>query len=217
MSESIEHDFQQILQDFQTGLIRKPEQFNLLHFLLLLFYDSHGSPRDDYPLWRWYHRIKKKYILVKNVKIEIELVRQSIIAQLQTLIETNLNVHSMVAEAVRIDGNSPIHGLFRFYTPIHTFIYLQQMSQPESTTIFEFFQSNIIKSHRSKSSDFIHFAIVHRKTKLLERIFQSDSAWIESSIDLVTDRGWLPLHYAAYVADTETVSRFSRECSSLCI
>ncbi|CAF1174445.1 unnamed protein product [Rotaria sp. Silwood1] len=200
-----------LLQELQSGLIRKPDHFNNIHFLLLLLYDSYGYPRDRYPLWRWYHRIKKKLLTVKHLVIDNEKSRQCIIDVLEHLIDVNPTITTLVEESVLLDQqylHSHIHGLFKSYTSLHTYIYMEQIDTPiinENKKIFNLFQSSIIKLYRYEYCDLIHFAISHKKTNLLNKIFEEKINWLDISMNLVTERGWLPLHYAAYVGDKETV------------
>ncbi|CAF1579872.1 unnamed protein product, partial [Didymodactylos carnosus] len=42
----------ELLQELDSGSVRKPDNFNSLHFLLLMLYDSDGRQRDRYPMWR---------------------------------------------------------------------------------------------------------------------------------------------------------------------
>ena len=202
----------ELLDELQMGVVRKPEHFHHLHFLLLLLYDAHGYPRDRYPLWRWYHRIKKKYLLNKHYTIETENSRQCILAALDFLISSEQNVSALMEEAVNVEEqylHSPVHGLFRFYTPMHTFLYMEQVDRPiinNHAALFHFFQSAIIRNYHQESCDLVHFAIAHKNTQLLKKIFGEKIYWLDLSINLITERGWLPLHYAAYVGDTDTVS-----------
>lgn len=213
--EDLPYDFlHDLLDELQTRSIRKPEHFHHLHFLLLLVYDSHGYPRDRYPLWRWYHRIKKKHLLAKHYTIETDNSRQTILAALDNLITTEPDVAVLVEEAVQLEEqylHSPVHGLFRFYTPMHTYLYMEQVDRPtinNHPALFHFFQSAIIRNYQHEYCDLVHFAIAHKNTQLLKKIFDEKIYWLDLSINLITERGWLPLHYAAFVGDTETVSSF---------
>jgi hypothetical protein len=203
-----------LLDELQMGVVRKPEHFHHLHFLLLLLYDSQGYPCDRYPLWCWYHRIKKKYLRAKHYTIETDNSRQSILAALDNLITNEQNISALMEEAVQLEQqylHSPVHGLFRFYTPMHTYLYMEQVDRPiinNHTTLFPFFQSAIIRNYQHEYCDLVHFAIAHKNTQLLKKIFDDTISWLDLSINLITERGWLPLHYAAYVGDTETVSSF---------
>ena len=111
----------------------------------------------------------------------------------------------LIEENVRLEQqylHSPIHSLFESYTPLHTYLYMEQIDTPilnKSTKIFCLFQSSILKMFRSENCDFIHFAIAHKKTNLLSKIFDRKLNWLDMSMNLVTERGWLPIHYAAYV------------------
>lgn len=201
-----------LLQDLHNGLVRKPDHFNNLHFLLFLLYDAYGLPRDRYPLWRWYHRIKKKLITAKHLTIDNDRTRQHILAAIEQLIDVIPNISALVEERVQLEDqylHSTIHGLFKSYSPLHTYLYLEQIDKPiinEHSNIFHLFQSTLLKLHTHRSCDLIHFAITHKKTNLLGEIFRDNGRWLDASMNLVTERGWLPLHYAAYVADKETVA-----------
>jgi hypothetical protein len=200
-----------LLQEFQSSAIRKPDHFNNLHFLLLLLYDSHGCPRDRYPLWRWYHRIKKKLFTSKHLTIDTENSRRHILTALEDLITTNLTISSLMEEGVQLEEHylhSSIHGLFKFYTPLHTYLYLEQIGIPvinENTKLFPLFQTSIKKLYHNEFCDLIHFSIAHKKTNLLQKIFDEKINWLDMSMNLATERGWLPLHYASYVGDKEIV------------
>ena len=207
-----------LIQEFQSGTIRKPDHFNQLHFLLLLLYDAHGFPRDRYPLWRWYHRIKKKLFTAKHLIIESVNSRQHIFTHLEDLANINTSITSLIEEAVQLEEHylhSPIHGLFKFYTPIHTYLYLEQVDKaiiPEDSKIFHLLKNSLKSLYRSEFCDLIHFCIAHRKTSLLEKFFEENVNWLDVSMNLTTQRGWLPLHYAAYVGDKNIVQSI---CDSL--
>jgi hypothetical protein len=210
--EEIDDDFlTDLLQELENGVIRKPDHFNNLHFLLLLLYDSHGHLRDRYPLWRWYYRIKKKLLTAKHLTIDTDNSRQHIITALENLHATNSSMVTLTEEGVQLEEqylNSPIHGLFKSYTPLHTYLYMEQFDKPiinENTKIFELFQSAIMKLYRNDFCDLIHFSIAHKKTNLLKKIFGEKINWLDASINLTTERGWLPLHYASYVGDKDIV------------
>jgi hypothetical protein len=199
------------LQDLHNGLIRKPDYFNNLHFLLFLLYDAHGCSRDRYPLWRWYNRIKKKLLVAKHLSIDNDNSRQHILTAIEHLIDIIPNVNTLIDEHVRLDPlyvHSTIHDLFQSYSPLHTYIYLEQHDKPiinGRLKIFLFFQQTIMKLYVGSSCDLIHFAIAHKKTSLLDEIFRDKVNWLDTSMNLATERGWLPLHYAAYVGDKDTV------------
>ena len=201
-----------LLQDLHNGLIRKPDHFNNLHFLLLLLYDAHGYPRDRYPLWRWYHRIKKKLIVSKHLTIDNDQSRGHIIAAIEHLIDVLPNINLFLEEHVPIDDHylhSPIHGLFKAFSPLHTYLYLEQIEQPilnGHPKIFSLFQTTFLKAYIQPRNDLIHFAIAHKKTRLLNDLFKEKGNWLDLAMNLVTERGWLPLHYAAYVGDKDTVN-----------
>jgi hypothetical protein len=210
--EDLEYDFLiDLLQELQNGVIRKPDHFNNLHFLLLLLYDSHGYVRDRYPLWRWYHRIKKKLLTAKHITIDTNNSRRHILLAFEYLIDTNPTISILIEESVQLEEqylHSPIHGLFKYYSPLHTYLYLEQIDKPtlnDYPKLFHLFQFTIIKIHRNEYCNLIHFAIAHKKTNLLNKIFDEKLNWLDISMNLVTERGWLPLHYAAYVGDKETV------------
>lgn len=200
-----------LLQEIQDGVIRKPDHFNNLHFLIFLFYDSHGYPRDRYPLWRWYHRIKKKLLTAKHLTIDNDNSRQHILKALENLIDTTPTISTLVEENVQLEQqylHSPIFGLFKSYSVLHTYLYLEQIDKPllnENTKIFNLFQTSILRLYRNEYNDLIHFAIANKKTNLIEKIFGEKLNWLDTSINSITERGWLPLHYAAYVGDKETV------------
>jgi len=200
-----------LLQELQTGVIRKPDHFNNIHFLLFLLYDSHGYPRDRYPLWRWYNRIKKKLLTAKHLTIDNENSQQHILTALEYLIDTIPTISILIEENVQLEQqylNSPIYGLFKSYTVLHTYLYLEQIDKPilnENIKIFNRFQTSFLKLYQNNYSDLIHFAIANRKTNLLNKIFGENINWLDKSMNLITERGWLPLHYAAYVGDKETV------------
>ena len=200
-----------LLQDLHNGLVRKPDHFNNLHFLLFLLYDAHGSPRDRYPLWRWYHRIKKKLITAKHLTIDNDSTRQHILAAIEHLIDVIPNISALLEERVQLEEHylhSPIYGLFKSYSPLHTYLYLEQLDKPiinAHSKVFHLFQSTLLRLYTSRSCDLIHFAIAHKKSNLLNELFRDSDHWLDASMNLVTERGWLPLHYAAYVADKDTV------------
>ena len=200
-----------LLQDLHNGLVRKPDHFNNLHFLLFLLYDSHGSPRDRYPLWRWYHRIKKKLLTAKHLSIDNDNTRQHILAAIEHLIETIPNIAAWIDEDVQLEQqylHSSIHGLFKAYSPLHSYLYLESLDQPilaETSTLFTLLRTALIKRYLSEPCDLVHFAIAHKKASLLNRLFGEQIHWLDASMNLVTERGWLPLHYAAYVGDKDTV------------
>jgi hypothetical protein len=201
-----------LLQELQNGVIRKPDHFNNIHFLLFLLYDSHGYPRDRYPLWRWYHRIKKKFLTAKHITIDNENSRQHILTAFEYLIDTTPTISTLIEESVQLEQqylHSPIYALFKSYSVLHTYLYLEQVDKPilnENTKIFNLFQASVIKLYRYDYCDLIHFAIAQKKTKLLYKIFGEKMNWLNISMNLITERGWLPLHYAAYVGDKETVN-----------
>ncbi|CAF1008994.1 unnamed protein product [Adineta steineri] len=200
-----------LLHELQNGVIRKPDHFNNIHFLLFLLYDSYGYPRDRYPLWRWYHRIKKKLITAKHLTIDNDNVRQRILTALEHLLDASPTITALLEDSVQLEQqylHSPVHGLFKSYTALHTYIYMEQIDKPilnENTKIYSILQSAIIKLQRYDNCDLIHFAIAHKKTSLLNKIFENNVNWLEKSMSSVTERGWLPLHYASYVGDKETV------------
>jgi hypothetical protein len=200
-----------LLQELQIGVIRKPDHFNNIHFLLFLLYDSHGYPRDRYPLWRWYHRIKKKLLTAKHLTIDNENSRQHILNALEHLIDTIPTISTLIEENVQLEQqylHSPIYGLFKFYSVLHTYLYLEQIDKPilnENIKIFNLFQTSFLKLYQNNYCDLIHFAIANKKTNLLNKIFGENINWLDKSMNLITERGWLPLHYAAYVGDKETV------------
>jgi len=201
-----------LLTELQTGVIRKPDHFNNLHFLIFLLYDSHGYPRDRYPLWRWYFRIKKKLLTARHLTIDSEQIRESILLAIENFIEQySTNITNLIEEQVQLEQQylqSPIYGLFSSYSILHTYLYIEQVDRiilNENTKLFQLIQSSILKSYQTKHCDLIHFAIANKKTNLLKIIFGENTNWLDSSIDLVTERGWLPLHYAAYVGDKEIV------------
>ncbi|CAM4795629.1 unnamed protein product [Rotaria magnacalcarata] len=207
-----------LLDKLQNGVIRKPENFNNLHFLLFLLYDSYGYERDRYPLWRWYYRIKKKCLTAKHLTIDTEHSRQYIVNAIEHLIDTRVTITKLIEEYVQVDLqylNSPIHGLFNSYTPLHTYLYMERVDKPiinENIKIYQLFQSTITKLYQNLSFDLIHFSIAHRKTNLLKKIFNENTNWLDLSMNLTTERGWLPLHYACYVGDKDTVKTI---CDSL--
>jgi hypothetical protein len=210
--EELEYDvLLELLQELQNGVIRKPDHFNHIHFLLFLLYDSYGYLRDRYPLWRWYHRIKKKLLTPKHITIDNENSRQHILSALEHLIETTTTISTLMEESVQLEQqylHSPIYGLFKSYSILHTYLYLEQMDKPilnENIKIFNVFQLSIRKLYRYEYCDLIHFAIAHKKTNLLQKIFGENINWLDISMNLVTKSGWLPLHYAVYVGDKETV------------
>lgn len=200
-----------LLQDLHNGLIRKPDHFNNLHFLLLLLYDAHGYPRDRYPLWRWYHRIKKKLITSKHLTIDNDQTRTHILSAIEHLIDVLPNIQQFIEEHVPMENhylNSPIHGLFKSYSPLHTYLYFEQVDKPiinSNAKIASLFQTSVLKFYSQPRTDLIHFAIAHKKLPLLNELFKEKSNWLDLAMNLVTERGWLPLHYAAYVGDKETV------------
>ena len=201
----------ELLGDLQNGLVRKPDHFNNLHFLLLLVYDAFGSIRDRYPVWRWYHRIKKKLLTAKHFTIDSDQSRDDILAVIDHFIDVTPNIGSLVEERIQFDEqylNSPIHGLFKSYSPIHTYLYLERSEKPilnEHPKLFRLFRSIFLKSYSYVPCDFIHFAITHKKTSLINTFIQEDHHGLDTSINLATERGWLPLHYAVYVGDKEMV------------
>ncbi|CAM4939208.1 unnamed protein product [Rotaria socialis] len=207
-----------LLDKLQNGVIRKPENFNNLHFLLFLLYDSYGYARDRYPLWRSYHRIKKKYLTAKHLTIDTKHSRQYIANAIEHLIDTNVTITTLIEEYVQADLqylNSPIHGLFNSYTPLHTYLYMERVDKPiinDNIKIYQLFQSTITKLYQNLSFDLIHFSIAHGKTNLLKKIFNENTNWLDLSMNLTTERGWLPLHYACYVGDKDTVKTI---CDSL--
>jgi hypothetical protein len=187
--------------------------YNNLHFLLFLLYDSHGYPRDRYPLWRWYHRIKKKLLTAKHLTIDNDNTRQHILAAIEHLIDTAPTIATFIEEHVPLEVqylHSPIHGLFKSYSILHTYLYMECIDKPilnENAKIFNLFQLSFIRLYQNEYCDLIHFAIAQKKTNLLDRIFAEKINWLDSSMNLVTKRGWLPLHYAAYVGDKQTVQK----------
>ncbi|CAF2549178.1 unnamed protein product [Rotaria sp. Silwood2] len=201
----------ELLEKLESGFIRKPVHFNNLHFLLLLLYDSHGYQRDRYPLWRWYYRIKKKFLTAKHLTIDTDNSRQYILTALEQFIDTNVTISILIEEGVQLEEqylHSPIHGLFKFYTPLHTYLYMEQIDKPilnENLKIFHLFQSSFMKLYQNLCCDLIHFSIAHKKTNLLNKIFGENINWLDLSMNLTTERGWLPLHYASYVGDKDTV------------
>ncbi|CAM4767333.1 unnamed protein product [Rotaria magnacalcarata] len=200
-----------MLQELQNGLIQKPDHFNGMHFLLFLLYDSHGYPRDRYPLWRRYHRLKKKLLTTKRLVIDNDKSRQCILKAMECLIDTTPSTTPLLEESVLSEEQYPhshIHGLFKSYSCLHTYLYMEQIDKPilnENTKLFNLFKSTIARLYRYEYCDLIHFAITHRKTSLVSKIFQGKDNWLDISMNLVTERGWLPLHYAAFVGDKETV------------
>lgn len=200
-----------LLRELQNGTVRKPDRFNHLHFLILLLYDASGYPRDRYPLWRWYYRIKKKYLLVKHYTIESGMARQTILSALESLMDDPSNLDRWFDEAVQLEEqylHSTIHGLFQSYSSLHTYLYLEQIEKPVINghpKLFECFQSAILHRYRTDHCDLIHFAITHKNTNLLKKIFSEETHWLNLSMNLITERGWLPLHYAAYVGDQDSV------------
>ena len=211
------------LQELQDGVIRRPDNFNDLHLLLFLLYDSHGCPRDRYPLWRWYHRIKKKYLTSKHINIDTDNSRQCIRTVFEQWMDTHGNAPAPFGEAVRIEEqylHSSVHCLFQFYTPLHTYLYMERADRPilnDNLKLFHVVQAAILESYASDACDFIHFVIAHKNTSLLKKIFGEKVHWLDQSMQLVTARGWLPLHYAAYVGDKETVRFFSPSAFSIVI
>jgi hypothetical protein len=210
--EELEYGFLiDLLQELQNGVIRKPDHFTNLHFLLLLLYDSHGYPRDRYPLWRWYHRIKKKLLTTKHLTIDTENSRQHILTAFEYFIDTDSSISSLIEDGVQLEEqylHSSVHGLFKFYTPLHTYLYMEQLDKPIinlNPKIFYLFQSSIMKLYRDEYCDLIHFSIAHRKTDLIKTIFGETINWLDISMNLITERGWLPLHYACYVGDKDIV------------
>ena len=203
-----------LLQELQSGVIRKPDHFNNIHFLLFLLYDSHGYSRDRYPLWRWYHRIKKKLITAKHLTIDNDNSRQHIINALEHLIDTTPTISQLIEENVQLEAqylHSHIFGLFKSYSVLHTYLYLEQIDKPilnDNIKIFNLFQTIILKLYRYEYCDLIHFAISIKKTNLLDKIFGEKTNCLDMSMNLITQRGWLPLHYAAYVGDKQTVKLF---------
>ena len=200
-----------LLREFQSGTIRKPDHFNHLHFLLFLLYDSHGFPRDRYPLWRWYHRIKKKLLTARHLTIDSEKSREEILSAFDHLLQSTSTISTSIEEQVPMEAqylHSPIFGLFQSYSVLHTYLYLEKNDEPilnDESKIFQLFQSAILRLYRTEYCDLIHFAITQKKTTLLNRIFGQNINWLDQSINLVTRRGWLPLHYATYVGDKDTV------------
>ncbi|CAF2543649.1 unnamed protein product [Rotaria sp. Silwood2] len=210
--EELDYNFLvDLLEKLQNGVIRKPDHFNNLHFLLLLLYDSHGNQRDRFPLWSWYHRIKKRFLTAKHLTIDTENSRQHILTALEQVIDTNSTILKLLQEGVQLEEkylHSTIHGLFKFYTPIHIYVYMEQVDKPiinENIKLFHLFQSSFMKLYQSSCCDLIHFSIAHKKTNLLKTIFSENFNWLDSSMNLATERGWLPLHYASYVGDKDTV------------
>ncbi|CAF0832141.1 unnamed protein product [Adineta ricciae] len=201
----------EILQEIQTGAIRKPDHFNNFHFLLFLLYDAHGYTRDRYPLWRWYHRIKKKLLTAKHLTIENDDSRRHILSALEHLIDSTPNISTAIEDPVQLEQqylHSPIHGLFKAYTCLHTYLYMEQMDKPiinENEKIFNALQASFMKFLRYDYCDLIHFAIAHKKVSLLDKIYNGSGNWLDASMNSATERGWLPLHYATYVGDKETV------------
>ncbi|CAF1341783.1 unnamed protein product [Rotaria sp. Silwood1] len=200
-----------LLEKLENGVIRKPDHFNNLHFLLLLLYDSYGYPRDRYPLWRWYYRIKKKFFLTKHITIDTDNSRQYIINAFEQLIDTNITISTLIEEGIELEEqylHPPIHGLFKFYTPLHTYLYMEQIDKPilnENIKIYNLFQTSFIKLYQNIYCDLIHFSIAHKKINLIKKIFDKNINWLDLSMNLTTERGWLPLHYACYVGDKDTV------------
>ncbi|CAF1432864.1 unnamed protein product [Adineta steineri] len=210
--EELEYNFLiDILQELQNSVIRKPENFNNLHFLLLLLYDSYGYSRDRYPLWRWYHRIKKKLLTSRHITIDTDDSRQHILTALESLIDTTSTISTLIEEGVQLEDHylhSPVHGLFKFYTPLHTYLYLEQLDKPiinNNSKIYNLFQLSIKTLYRNEYCDLIHFSIAHRKIDLIKKIFDEKVNWLDISMNLTTKRGWLPLHYASYVGDKDIV------------
>lgn len=201
-----------LLDELQSGAIRKPDYFNNLHFLIFLLYDAHGYSRDRYPLWRWYHRIKKKLLTAKHLNVDTEQSRQHILAAIDHFIETTPTISTLIEEKVHLEQpyrQTPIYGLFQFYSVLHTYLYIEQIDQPilnQNTKLFQLFQTSILKLYQTNHCDLIHFVIAHKKTPLLNQIFGEQVNWLDSSINLATERGWLPIHYAAYVGDKGTVN-----------
>lgn len=200
-----------LLQELQNGFVRKPDHLNNIHFLLLLLYDAHGYPRDRYPLWRWYYRIKKKLVTSKHLTVDTDSSRECILKAIEYIIDSTPTMPQLLDESVQLEQqylNSPIHGLFKSYTPLHTYLYMEHVDKPilnDHNQVFRLFQTTILTAFRYEHCDLIHFAIAHRKTNLLSKIFGDKINWIDVSMNLITNRGWSPLHYAAYVGDKETV------------
>ena len=58
----------------------------------------------------------------------------------------------------------------------------------ENTKIFNLFQLSFIRNYiEYEYCDLIHFAIAHKKTNLLNRIFAEKINWLDSSLNLVTE------------------------------
>lgn len=208
------HVLNDLLNELQNGAIRKPDHLNHLHFLLLLLYDAFGYPRDRYPLWRWYYRIKKKHLISKHFTIENDVSRRTILSVLELLIEAETNLDQLFDESVQFDQqylNSTLHGLFQSYSTLHTYLYLEQIDQPvvnKNSKLFNAFRSAILNRFDKTHCDLIHFVITHKNTDLLTKIFGQETIhWLDLSMNLATERGWLPLHYACYVGDKKTVRK----------
>ncbi|CAF0871301.1 unnamed protein product [Didymodactylos carnosus] len=212
--EELEYDvLLNLLQDLDSGSIRKPDNFTSLHFLLLMLYDSDGRQRDRYPIWRWYYRVKKKLLIAKHLTIDSKNCKEMILTALEHIIETTKDeqqLKQLMFQGIQLEQQyltSTIHGLFKTYTPIHTYLYMELHDKPTLNTnkkLFNIFQQLIQKYYLTDNCDLIHFAIAHKKTTLLTLIFDNIN-WLDLSMNLTTERGWLPLHYASFVGDKETV------------
>lgn len=204
-----------LLEEIKNGAVRKPDRFNNFHFLLFLVYDAFAAERDRYPLWRWYNRIKKKLITSRNFSIESEKSKIEIFSVFEHFIEETTNLSDFLEEQILVDEqyrNAPVHALFKYYSPIHTFLYFENVERPiviGRPKIFAAFKNLFVKIYSRATSDLVQFSITHRKTDLLSFILQDNERWLDASINLQSERGWSILHYAAFVADKQTVRKYS--------
>ena len=181
---------------------RKPVGFNYVHFLFIHLYNSSelsSTTIKTYPLYSIFIRLQRKLNLTEQQSDNPQSILDAIFHLLsqnnryltETVEQTHLNIYL-----------HPISCLFRLYSPIHLFLFMEPSILFHDQRLIDLIKPIFVNEYSKEKCDYIHFSIAHRKTEFLINLFvdhvqqtTNPDHWIITKINSSSDRSWLPIHY----------------------
>ena len=181
---------------------RRPVGFNYVHFLFIHLYNSStdsSTTIKTYPLYSIFIRLQRKLHLSNQQSDN----QQSILDAIVHLLSQNNRYLTETVEQTHLNINlHPISCLFRLYSPIHLFLFMEPSILSNNQRLIDIIKPIFINEYSKEKCDYIHFSIAHRKTEFMVNIFfntvqqtTNSDQWLTTKINSPSDRSWLPIHY----------------------
>lgn len=186
---------------FET--FHRPVGFNYVHFLFIHLYNSStdsSTTIKTYPLYSIFIRLLRKLHLSDQQTDNQQYIRDAI---LHLLAQNNRYLTETVEQTHLNINIHPISCLFRLYSPIHLFLFMEPAILSNDHQLIDVIKPIFINEYSKEKCDYIHFSIAHRKTEFMRHLFfnhtqqttDKSDQWLTTKINSASDRSWLPIHY----------------------